>query len=47
MSVINFAERGTNVKSHATHAIERGISVEVAWILRGTCVGFALVLRGT
>ena len=26
-----FAERGTSVKSHATHAVERGISVEVAW----------------
>ena len=36
-----FAERGTSVKSHATHAVERGISVEVAWILQGTGVGFA------
>ena len=33
-----FAEGGTSVKSHA---VERGISVEVVWILRGTCVGFA------
>ena len=41
LNVIFFAERGTSVKSHATHAVERGISVEVAWILRGTCVGFA------
>ena len=47
LSVIFFAERGTSVKSHASHAVERGISVEVAWILRGTCVGFAWVLRGT
>ena len=47
LSVIFFAERGTSVKSHATHAVERGISVEVAWILRGICVGFAWVLRGT
>ena len=47
LSVIFFAERGTSVKSHATHAVERGISVEVAWILRGTYVGFAWVLRGT
>ena len=29
------------MKSHTTHAVERGMSVEVAWILRGTCVGFA------
>ena len=29
------------MESHATHAVERGISVEIAWILRGTCVGFA------
>ena len=40
-----FAKRGTSVKSHATHAArarnKRGISVEVAWILRGFCVGFA------
>ena len=36
-----FAKSGTSVKSHATHAVERGISVEVAWILRGFCVGFA------
>ena len=36
-----FAKRGTSVKSQATHAVERGISVEVAWILRGFCVGFA------
>ena len=35
------------MKSHVTHAVERGISVEVAWIVRGTCVGFAWVLRGT
>ena len=35
------------MKSHATHAVGRGISVEVAWILRGNCVGFAWVLRGT
>ena len=28
------------MKSHTTHAVERGISVEVAWILRGFCVGF-------
>ena len=42
-----FAERGTSVKSHATHAVGRGMSVEVAWILRGNCVGFAWVLRGT
>ena len=41
LSVIFFAERGTSVKSHATHAVKRGISVEVAWILRGFCVGFA------
>ena len=40
-SVIFLAERGTSMKSHATHAVERGISVEVAWTLRGTCVGFA------
>ena len=45
LSVI-FAERGTSVKSHATHAIERGISVEVAWILRGFCEELACVLRG-
>ena len=36
-----FAERGTSEKSHATHAVEPGISVEVSWILRGFCVGFA------
>ena len=29
------------MKSHPTHAVERGKSVEVAWILLGTCVGFA------
>ena len=33
------------MKSHATHAArarnKRGSSVEVAWILRGFCVGFA------
>ena len=27
-----FAERGISVKSHATHAAEQGISMEVAWI---------------
>ena len=39
------------MKSHATHAArarnKRGSSVEVAWILRGFCVGFAWVSRGT
>ena len=43
--MIFFAKRGTSVKSHATHAArarnKRGSSVEVAWILRGFCVGFA------
>ena len=45
LSVIFFAKRGTSVESHATHAArarnKRGSSVEVAWILRGFCVGFA------
>ena len=39
------------MKSHATHAArarnKRESSVEVAWILRGICVGFAWVLRET
>ena len=46
-----FAKRGTSVKSHANYAVRArnkpGSSVEVAWILRGFCVGFAWVLRGT
>ena len=29
------------MKSHATHAVERGISVDFARNLRGFCVGFA------
>ena len=36
-----FAERGTSVESHASHAVELGISVDFAWNLRGLCVGFA------
>ena len=51
LSVIFFAKRGTSVKSHATHAArarnKHGSSVEVVWILRGFCVGFAWFLRGT
>ena len=39
------------MESHVTHAArarnKRGSSVEVAWILRGFCVGFVWVLRGT
>ena len=47
LSVIFFAEHGTSLKSHATHAVERGSSMVVVWILQGTCVGFAWVSQGT
>ena len=34
------------MKSHATHAVEGGIIVEVAWKKRGFCEELAWVLRG-